>query len=129
MANIKGWKFPIQVDKSTGRVMTIEDNENIKQSVNVILMTERYERKIFPTFGTDMRTYMFEVVDQNFISMIKSTITSSLKKWESHIKDLNVSVRASSGPICKVETTIDYLTDITPVQERVSKTMDMNGIK
>ena len=129
MATIKGWKFPVQVDKSTGRIMTVEDNENVKQSVNIILMTQKYERKIFPNFGTDMRSYMFEVVDQNFISMIRSTITGSLKKWESHIVDINVNVRASSGPICKVETVIDYLTDITPVQERVSKTMDMNGIK
>ncbi len=129
MATIKGWKFPVQVDKSTGRIMTVEDNENVKQSVNIILMTGKYERKIFPTFGTDMRSYMFEVVDQNFISMIRSTITGSLKKWESHIADINVNVKASSGPICQVETVIDYLTDITPVQDRVSKTMDMNGIK
>ena len=129
MATIKGWKFPIQVDKSTGRIMTVEDNENVKQAVNIILTTEKYERKIFPTFGTDMRSYMFEVVDPNFISMLRSTITGSLQRWESHIKDLNVNIKASSGPICKVETTIDYLTDITPVQERVSKTMDMSGIK
>ena len=122
MATIKGWKFPIQVDKSTGRIMTIEDNENVKQSISIILKTEKYERKIFPTFGTNMRSYMFEVVDQNFISMVESTISGSLKKWESHIKDLN----ALSGPICRVETTIDYLTDISPEQERVSKVMDMN---
>ena len=126
MATIKGWKFPIQVDKSTGRIMTIEDNENVKQSISIILKTEKYERKIFPTFGTNMRSYMFEVVDQNFISMVESTISGSLKKWESHIKDLNVNVRALSGPICRVETTIDYLTDISPEQERVSKVMDMN---
>jgi phage baseplate assembly protein W len=129
LASIKGWKFPVQVDKSTGRIMTVEDNENVKQSVNIILRTEQYERKIFPTFGTDMRAYMFEVVDQTFISMIKSTVTGSLKRWESHIKDLHVSVRAAAGPICKVETIVDYLTDIAPVQERVSKTMDMSGIK
>ena len=30
MSVIKGWKFPIQVDKVTGRIKTVEDNENIK---------------------------------------------------------------------------------------------------
>ena len=47
MATIKGWKFPIQVDKDTGKIQMIEDNENVKQDVRIILGTEQYERKIY----------------------------------------------------------------------------------
>ena len=128
MPVIKGWKFPIQVDEVTGKIKTVEDNENIKQSVRVILETQKYERKIFPNFGTDLRSYMFEVVDPNFISRLRKSIETSLKMWESHIEDLNVSVNASSGPISKVEVAIDYITDIEPTQERVKKRIDANDI-
>ncbi len=128
MPVIKGWKFPIQVDEVTGKIKTVEDNENIKQSVRVILETQKYERKIFPNFGTDLRSYMFEVVNPNFISGLRKSIETSLKMWESHIEDLNVAVNASSGPISKVEVAIDYITDIEPTQERVKKRIDSNDI-
>ena len=126
MSVIKGWKFPVQIDKKTGRIMTVEDNENIKQSVRVIIGTQQYERKIVPNFGTYLRWFMFQVVDPPFISEVRKTITNAINKWESHISSLNVSVNASAGPICTVTTNIDYITDIEPTQERVSQRIDAN---
>ena len=46
MAVIKGWKFPIQINESNGRIQTVEDNECVKQSVKMILSTQLYERKM-----------------------------------------------------------------------------------
>ena len=126
MPVIKGWKFPVQIDKSSGKIQTVEDNECVKQSVRVIIGTQKYERKIVPNFGTDLRWFMFQVVDPPFISDVRKTITNSIKTWESHISSLNVSVNASSGPICTVTTNIDYITDIEPTQERVSQRIDAN---
>ena len=126
MPSLKGWKFPIQVDEDTGKIKTVEDNENVKQDIKVILETQKFERKIFQDFGTDLRSFMFEVVNPEFISTLKKTIVSSLKDWESHIDDLNVSVRASAGPVSIVDANIDYITDIEPTQERVSTRIDQN---
>lgn len=128
MAVIKGWKFPIQVDKVTGKIQTVEDNQNIKQSVRIILETQQYERKIYPNFGTDIRSYMFEIVNPTFISGLKKSIDTSIRLWETHVKDLNVAVNASNGPISKVEVAIDYITDIEPTQERIKKRIDVNDI-
>lgn len=128
MPVIKGWKFPVQVNKTTGKIETVEDNENIKQSVKMILGTQKYERKVVPTFGTDLRSYMFEVVDPTFIATLRSAISSSLKTWEKHISDLEVTVKASAGPVSIVEANIDYITDIEPTQERVTKRIDNTDI-
>lgn len=126
MQNLKGWKFPIKVNEDTGKIETVENNENVKQSVRLILETQQYERKIFPTFGTNLRSFMFEVVNPQFISSLKKAIDSSLRTWEEHIEDMNVSVKASSGMVSVVEANIDYITDIEPTQERVSKRIDAN---
>lgn len=126
MPVIKGWKFPVQIDKSSGKIQTVEDNECVKQSVRVILGTQKYERKIVPNFGTDLRWFMFQVVDPNFISDVKKTITDSLNEWEEHIASLNVSVNSSTGPVSTVNVNIDYITDIEPTQERVSQRIDAN---
>lgn len=128
MSVIKGWKFPVQIDKKTGRIMTVEDNENIKQSVRVILGTQKYERKIYPGFGTDLRSFMFEIIDPTLISTLKSSIKSSLDTWEEHIESLNLGVKASAGPVSKLEVNIDYITDIEPTQERVVERLDNNDI-
>ena len=79
MSILKGWKFPIQVDEDTGKIKTIEDNENVRQSIRIILGTQRYERKIVFNFGTDLRAFMFEIVNPEFISTLKEAIISSLK--------------------------------------------------
>ena len=126
MSILKGWKFPIQVDEDTGKIKTIEDNENVRQSIRIILGTQRYERKIVFNFGTDLRAFMFEIVNPEFISTLKEAIISSLKNWENHIRDLNVSIKASMGPISIVEANVDYITDIEPTQERISTRLDAN---
>lgn len=128
MSVIKGWKFPVQIDKKTGRIMTVEDNENIKQSVRIILGTQKYERKIYPGFGTDLRSFMFEIIDPTLISTLKSSIKSSLDMWEEHIESLNIGVIASAGTVSKLEVGIDYITDIEPTQERVVERLDNNDI-
>ncbi len=128
MSVIKGWKFPIQVDEVTGKIKTVEDNEDVKQSIRIILETQKNERKIYPNFGTDLRSYMFEIVDHVFISNIKNTIESSIKMWATHIEDMNVAVNASSGAISKIEVNIDYITDIEPIQERLYKRVDKNDV-
>lgn len=128
MSVIKGWKFPIQVDEVTGKIKTVEDNEDIKQSIRIILETQKNERKIYPNFGTDLRSYMFEIVDHVFISNIKNTIESSIRMWATHLEDMNVAVNASSGAISKIEVNIDYITDIEPIQERIYKRIDKNDI-
>ena len=106
----------------------MEDNEDVKQSIRIILETQKNERKIYPNFGTDLRSYMFEIVDHVFISNIKNTIESSIKMWATHIEDMNVAVNASSGAISKIEVNIDYITDIEPIQERLYKRVDKNDV-
>lgn len=119
MSVIKGWKFPIQVDESSGKIKTVEDNENIKQSVKMILETRPYERKIVSDFGTDLRKYMFETINPTTISSLKDDVTNSIQRWESHVQDLNVNVKSETGTVSYLEASVDYITDIEPTQERV----------
>ena len=121
MSVIKGWKFPVQVDESSGKIKTVEDNENIKQSVRMILETRPDERKIVPEFGANLRPYIFETINPGIISSLKSEVEHSVTKWESHIADINIGVKSETGTVSYLETSVDYITDIEPTQERVSK--------
>ena len=124
MAVLTGWKFPIQLDEVTGKIKTVEDNKNIKQSIRMILDTQLQERKVVPNFGSEIRSYMFGVVNPIYIADIRRSVRSAIEMWQKNIKDLNVSVKATDGPIAKVEVNVDYITNLEPTQERFTKKLD-----
>lgn len=124
MAVLTGWKFPIQLDEVTGKIKTVEDNQNIKQSIRMILDTQLQERKIVPNFGSEIRSYMFGVVNPIYIADIRRSVRSAIEMWQKNIRDLNVSVKATDGPIAKVEVNVDYITNIEPTQEIFTKKLD-----
>jgi phage baseplate assembly protein W len=125
---VKGWKFPIETDAHTGKIKTIEDNANIKQSVNLIIRTNVGERKAMSIFGSEMRYFMFGVVDANYITDFKKSVRNSLLRWEPHIEDLQISVNTSHGPVSKIEACIEYTTDISPEKEQVKTEINLNKI-
>ena len=74
MAVIEGWKFPVEVDEKNGKIKTVEDNECIKQDIKIIMGTQYSERKVVPEFGTDIRRFVFDVVDPPFIDDLKKKL-------------------------------------------------------
>ena len=55
----KGLKFPLQVDPKTGKLAMSEQEENIRDSIEIILRTGRGERVMRPDFGADVMQYAF----------------------------------------------------------------------
>lgn len=54
-----GWKFPIQVDPTTGAIMTSSGDDDIKESIGIILGTKKGERVMRNDFGSDVFQYVF----------------------------------------------------------------------
>ncbi|MDR1240833.1 MAG: GPW/gp25 family protein [Oscillospiraceae bacterium] len=129
MPIIKGWKFPIDINKKTGRIETVCDNETVKQSVNMILKTQIMERKVVSFYGSELRSFMFGIVDSNYISSFKKSIKTAIEKWEDHVKTIKIGVRAAGGPVSRVEAEVEYTTDISPEIERVTKRISMSDTK
>ena len=127
MAEIRGWKFPIEVNESTGKIMTVEDNENVKQSIKIILQTQKFERKMRESFGTDINSFMFENIDYSLTNGMTKEVTRSIKRWEEHIEKLSVSVNQSMGDIGSVNVDINFITDIFPVKEKVSESFSSDS--
>lgn len=118
---IEGWSFPIDIDQKTGKIKTVNNNDVIKQSVNMILKTQIMERKIFSDYGSELKSFMFGIVDSNYIRSFKKNVKDSITRWEPHVTDINVDAQSNSGPISRIEADVEYITDISPVVEK-SKT-------
>lgn len=55
----RGWKFPPQIDPRTGHFTMSSHEENIDESIRIILQTYLGERVMRPDFGTDAINYVF----------------------------------------------------------------------
>lgn len=91
-----GWKFPVEVDEATGRIKTSSFEEDIKEAIQIIIMTSKGERLMRPNFGCDMREQLFEGMDYATISQMESEIKVALTSWEPRIEDVEVTIKGEN---------------------------------
>ncbi len=88
----KGFSFPPKVDTSTGRFVMVENEEDIKQSICIIIQTNLKERAMLPKFGCNMQQYIYELPDSSFEYTICNTVETALVQWESRIRNITVTL-------------------------------------
>ena len=88
----RGMKFPPQINPATGKFVTVSEEESVKQSIYLILMTQVTERPLRPDFGSNIMSYTF--MDQNAgkINMMIRTIREQIVVQEPRISDVRVSL-------------------------------------
>ncbi len=102
-----GMKFPPQVNQATGRFVTVSELESVKESVYLILMTQRTERFIRPEFGSNLLSYTF--MDRNLtnISMMSRDIARQIREQEPRVSKVHVTADPDIRDGCLI-VTVDY---------------------
>jgi phage baseplate assembly protein W len=89
-----GWAFPIR--PVGGRLQFVRYEEDVVQSINLILETARRERVMRPDFGGGLRDYVFASNSPQTQRAIEAEVRRALVEHEQRI-DVE-SVHASSSP-------------------------------
>lgn len=92
-----GWKFPPTFDPDLGSVRMVSDEEDIKESLNILLSTALGERVMQPRYGCDLQPYLFEPLNANLIGFLKNRVYYSILFYESRINLINIDVSAGSS--------------------------------
>ena len=87
-----GMKFPPQIDKSTGRFVISAGEQSVKESIYLILMTQRGERWLEPQFGARLLSYSFMDTSPTMLGLMKNDLTSVLLVLEPRLADVTVSI-------------------------------------
>ena len=87
-----GMKFPPQIDPGTGRFALSSGLQNVKESVYVILMTNRGERWLDPSFGSDIMRYTFMDTSLTMLNLLSSDLRTLLMEQEPRISDVTVDI-------------------------------------
>ena len=96
----RGMKFPPQVNPATGRFMTSEDEQSVKESIYLILMTQKTERLMRPEFGSRAAGYVFEEMDPSLLNMMARELESSILTNEPRIHRANIRMDYQTKPGC-----------------------------
>ncbi len=95
-----GMKFPPQINPATGRFAVSSGKESIKESVYLILMTQKTERWIRPEFGSTIMNYTFMDTNHTMLNMMAREIAGDLMRNEPRISDVDIQIDAASKPGC-----------------------------
>ena len=103
----RGLAFPPGID-AEGRMAWSEGVENIRQSIRVILTTERFERVMLPPFGGGLKRFLFRPNTTATHRLIEEAITQALRRWERRIEVEAVRVGPDPREADAVLATIRY---------------------
>jgi phage baseplate assembly protein W len=86
-----GWAFPVELD-ATGDVELAAYEEDIRQSIQIILGTIPGERVMRPDFGAGLHALVFEPITTTTKSLARLRVQEALTIWEPRIDTITVQV-------------------------------------
>lgn len=92
-----GLKFPLQIDPKTGKLALTSQEDNIRESIGIILSTYRGERVMRPDFGTNTPDYAFAPSNYSMKESIAYELSRQLVLQEPRIRDIEVNCAEPSG--------------------------------
>ena len=102
-----GWAFPPCVQSDGGTSMVSYDDD-IRQSIRIILGTDQGERVMRPDFGAGLRSFLFGPISSTNLQRIKARVQDALIKWEPRIDVLQVTVTFDASERSKLLIDINY---------------------
>ena len=122
----RGIGFPPRVG-ADGRVAWSEGEQNVREAIRIVLMTDQRERIRLPQFGGTLHRFLFEPNTVVTRQRIHDQISVSLARWEPRIQVQSIAVEADERDPAAAIATITYRLVATQAVERVSLTVPLAG--
>ena len=92
----RGVRFPVSLD-ARGNLALSELEENIEESIQIVLGTALGERVMRPDFGCKIHDYVFHPNNASTASLVSYYVREALVKWEPRIEDIAVQAAPDSS--------------------------------
>lgn len=118
--------FPPRIGPD-GRLMWSVGDANVRESIQLILMTEPTERIRLPQFGAGLGKFLFEPNTVSTRELIRRQIENAITAWEPRVQLETVSVDAHPTNPYTAVALIQYRLVATQARERVSINVQLQG--
>jgi len=102
-----GWAFPVALD-ARGSVAVASAEDDVRQSIRIILGTNLGERVMRPDFGSGIRAFVFETISTTTLTLLRTRVEDALVRWEPRIRVERVEVALPHRPSSQVNISVDY---------------------
>jgi phage baseplate assembly protein W len=109
----RGWAMPVALDPRTGLVESAAYEEDIRQSIFIILETAPGERVMRPNFGCGIHELVFAAIDSTTLQQIRSTVEEALRRCEARVDVIAVNVDEAATFEGKLLVEIEYRVRLT----------------
>ncbi len=134
-----GWSFPPTFDKQQETVVMASEEEDVMQSLRILLGTSQGERVMQPGFGCNLDIMLFEPITTTLVAFVKELIQTAVLYFEPRIEldsinintvevhdgliliELNYTVRSTNSRFNLVYPF--YLNEAADVNESIPKNL------
>jgi phage baseplate assembly protein W len=122
----RGVAFPPHLD-ATGQWATSVGAQNIRESIQILLLTRLGERLMYPAYGSSLRTYLFAPNNPATRKSVEEEITRALLQWEPRISIDSVSVSPDPTDAQAAVATIQYRLVANQLPNQITLTLQLQG--
>lgn len=121
-----GLSFPPRVG-ADGRLVWSVGEQNVRESIRLILLTEPGERLMREGFGCGLRRFLFEPNTVATRQLIHDRIVEAIGRWEPRVAVQEVTVDADPDNPRLAAITILFRLVATGALERLGLTLEFEG--
>lgn len=103
----QGWSFPPTFTRAGSTLELVKAEEDIKQSLHILLSTTLGERVMRSDFGANLHQQVFEPMDAAFQSYVQSIISDAITLYEPRINFDTVEVQVDNEE-GRIELTVNF---------------------
>lgn len=122
----QGLAFPPRV-AADGRLAWSTGEQNVRESIRLILLTEPGERLMREGFGCGLRQFLFEPNSVATRQLIRERIVEAIGRWEPRVRLVDVAVEADPDNPRLVAITILFRLVATQALERLGLSLQLEG--
>ena len=122
----QGLSFPPRIS-ADGRLAWSGAEENVRESIRVILLTEPGERLMRPGFGCGLRRFLFEPNTPTTRALIRERITRAISDWEPRVRLEAVEVEPDPAEQRAVHVQISFRLVATGAMGRLGMSLELEG--
>jgi len=108
-----GWSFPPEFDRAAKAVKMVSGEEDIQESLGILLETVPGERVLQPSYGCSLKRLVFEQVSESTITEIKDLIERAVLFFEPRISLTHIEVDAGQVYEGLITIRLDYTVRLT----------------
>ena len=105
----EGWAFPPTFQNGGAEVDMVAGEEDIRQSLHILLTTALGERVMNSGYGCDLRSFLFEEGGQGLANDIKGIVSDAILNHEPRVKTEEVLIVDAGTDEGLINISVSYI--------------------